>query len=181
MRPIHIDFAPRSLRRTIEKIRPLIWLFGVIGFLLCLTAAINALRLIDWRDAAVTELLRIQAELAEKRAPPPKKLEIPDAQAAAVNTAIAQLNLPWSDIFFAIEAGTPGTIALLMIEPDTGKHFVKGMAEAKTSDGMIAYIEQLKRQELFKYVTLTKHEINGQDMNRPIRFQFEAQWGEMVP
>ena len=55
------------------------------------------------------------------------------------------------------------------------------MAEAKTSDDMIAYIEQLKKQEFFTAVLLTKHEINEQDPNKPWRFQFEAQWVGATP
>jgi len=105
-----------------------------------------------------------------------KKTAITEAQAAAVNAAIAQLNLPWREVFDAIESATPKTIALLALQPDAKRNLVKGMAEAKTSDDMIGYIELLKKQEFFTAVLLTKHEVNEQDPNKPLRFQFEAQW-----
>lgn len=182
MKRIHIDFASRSIRRAIAKTRRATWLFGGIGLLLCASAAIKAFHLLEQRKAATSEAHRIRAELEARvaRKPAPKKLAIPDAQASAVNAAIVQLNLPWRDIFDAVESATPATIALLALEPDAKKHVVKGMAEAKNSDGMIAYIEQLKRQEFFREVVLTKHEVNEQDPNKPLRFQFEAQWAETV-
>jgi hypothetical protein len=37
-------------------------------------------------------------------------------------------------------------------------------------------VEELKKQELFSDVALTRHEINEQDPARPIRFQIEAEW-----
>jgi hypothetical protein len=41
---------------------------------------------------------------------------------------------------------------------------------------MVGYVEELKQQELFSSVMLTRHEINEQDPNRPLRFQLEAVW-----
>ena len=87
-----------------------------------------------------------------------------------------QLNLPWRALHDAIGAATPPAIAMLALEPDARKRSMRITAEAKTSDAMIDYVEELKRQELFADVVLTRHEINEQDANRPIRFQIEAQW-----
>jgi hypothetical protein len=41
---------------------------------------------------------------------------------------------------------------------------------------MVAYVADLKQQESFSGVILTRHEINDQDPNRPLRFQLEATW-----
>ncbi len=101
---------------------------------------------------------------------------IPEAQAAAVNAAVLQLNLPWRALHDAIGEATPATIGLLALEPDPRKRSIRITAEAKSSDDMIAYVELLKRQELFAGVTLARHEINEQDPNRPIRFQLDAEW-----
>ncbi len=101
---------------------------------------------------------------------------IAEGRALEINAAIQQLNLPWSDVFDAIEEATPASIALMSIEPDAKKQLLKGEAEALNSDDMIAYIEQLKKVALFSHVDLVKHEVNEQDQFRPIRFEFEAQW-----
>lgn len=108
--------------------------------------------------------------------PAPQRMVISDAQAAAVNAATAQLNLPWRDVLDAIEVAASPDIALLAIESDGRKQVVNGVAEAKDGNGMARYVEQLKKQALFGEVLLTRHETNEQDADRPLRFQFEAQW-----
>jgi Tfp pilus assembly protein PilN len=180
MRRLNIDFAPVSLRRAAAQTSVLTWLLGLSGLALCAVAAVMALGLLDDSDAAKNSLNRLLSQLQERSAakPPVKKIMIPEAQANAINAVILQLNLPWSDLFDAVEEATPGTVALLALEPDAKKHMIKAIAEAKSSDEMIAYIERLKKQALFASVILSKHEVNEQDPNRPLRFQFEAQWKE---
>jgi Tfp pilus assembly protein PilN len=41
---------------------------------------------------------------------------------------------------------------------------------------MIGYVERMKAQDWFANVTLTRHEIDDQDQNHPVRFQLDAQW-----
>jgi hypothetical protein len=41
---------------------------------------------------------------------------------------------------------------------------------------MIAYIERLKKVDLFVHVDLIKHEVSEQDPYKPLRFEFEAKW-----
>ena len=127
----------------------------------------------------------LDSELAATRAKVPAPIKVaptaPPAQigalqGGAVNAAVLQLNLPWSALHDAIAAATPDSIALLALEPDPRRRSMKITAEARTSDAMIAYIEQLKRQELFGAVALVHHEINELDANRPLRFQLDAQW-----
>jgi Tfp pilus assembly protein PilN len=180
MKRIRIDFAPRSARRAAARTRVLTWLLGALSLTLCISAGMTAFELLQRQRAAQADLQRLRADLAKRtaRKPVPKKFTIGDAQALAVNSAIAQLNLPWRDVLDAMEAATPPTIALLALEPDAKKRVLKGVAEAKSSDGMIAYIKQLKQQTFFGAVVLTRHEINEQDPNKPLRFQFEALWTE---
>jgi Tfp pilus assembly protein PilN len=180
MKTIRIDFAPPSAMRAVIQTRPAAWLFALIGIALCIFVAINAVTLTQQKNAHQADAQRLNAALAlhTSQTPLPVAITISEIQGTAVNTAIGQLNLPWRDVFDAIEAATPPAIALLALEPDAKKHLLKGMAEAKTSDDMIAYMETLKQQAFFADVVLTKHEINGQDPNRPIRFQFEAHWRE---
>lgn len=184
MKALPIDFAPASLRRSLGRVHPLAWL------MLC--AALSA-GLIVWQQAQKLRALqqeqqlllerqqnRLQARTPSAR-PVVVKTEIVAAKANAVNAAIGQLNLPWHDLLAALEAATPKTIALLAIEPDAKKQLLKGQAEAKDSDGMLDYLEQLKKQPFFAQVALTKHEINEQDPNKPLRFQFEAHFAGVAP
>jgi len=183
MKQIAIDFAPRTLRRTLYQTSAWTWLCTLIGLAICIAAGLAARSLFDQIDTQEATLRRVHTKLNERsdNKPVVKKVVVSDAQATAVNAAIAQLNLPWRDVFDAMEGATPKTIALLTLEPDAKRNLVRGMAEAKTSDDMIAYIEQLKKQDFFTSVLLTKHEINEQDPNKPLRFQFEAQWAGEIP
>ena len=183
MKPIRIDFAPRTLRYMIARTHWAAWVAGIVGALLCIAAGAMSAVLQQQRDELNGAVLHAKARLAQRTSnrPVPKKTVISEAQATSVNAAIAQLNLPWRDVFNAIEAATPPTIALLTVEPDARRQVLKGLAEAKNSDGMITYIEQLKQQAFFSAVVLTRHEINEHDPNKPIRFQFEAQWAGSAP
>lgn len=178
MNRIHIDFAPRSMRRTLALCPTRIWILYGLGLLLWIYIGTQAFTLNRERLAGDIEIARLDAEIAKRaaRQTPPKAWAIPAGQLAAVNRAIAQLNLPWRDVLDAIERATPPTIAVLTLEPDAHKQSVRGLAEAKTSDAMLAYIEQMKQESFFTEVILIRHEVIEQDPNKPVRFSFEAQW-----
>ena len=178
MSRLQIDFAPPSLQRTLYRTGTGAWLLAAIALLLCLACAAVGWRLLAQQRANSAQLA---AATTRAKAPVVVKLaagqpNISEVQASAVNAAILQLNLPWRALHDAIRAATPSSIAMLALEPDARKRSMKITAEAKSSDAMIAYVEELKKQELFTDVVLTRHEINEQDPNRPIRFQIEAEW-----
>ncbi len=180
MNQLHINFAPRTLRRTLYHTTTLAWLLISVGMVLCISVGLTARTLLSRYTAQEMTLSRLTANLHQRSAtkPPVKQQTVSEAQSGAINQAIAQLNLPWRDMLDAVETATPSTIALLALEPDAKRGILKGTAEAKTSGDMITYIESLKRQNFFAAVVLTKHEINEQDPDRPLRFQFEAAWME---
>lgn len=95
---------------------------------------------------------------------------------AATNRAIAALNLPWREILEVFEAKTLANVALLALEPDSQKRLLRITAEAKAPEDMADFLEMLAAEPRFPEVTLTRHEINEQDPNRPIRFTMEARW-----
>lgn len=182
MNPNRIDFAPRTVWRAVAMTRPLTWLFAITGLALCISAAVAVLEFKQQHSVRQARLERVQTQVAENIAhiSTPQKNTISEAQAGAVNDAVEQLNLPWSGLMDAIERATPATVALLELAPDAKRHVLKGVAEAKTSDMMIAFIGRLKQESLFGSVVLTRHEINDQDANRPYRFEFEAEWMEVA-
>ena len=177
MKRLRIDFAPPSLARTMYRAGPVTWLLVLAAVLLCAGAALLGTRLLSQQRQYETELAAARLRHHVPVAAPVAQLpRISDAQAGAVNAAVLQLNLPWRALQDAVAAATPSTIALLALEPDSRKQALKITAEAKSADEMVAYVEELGRQEFFSGATLTRHEINDQDPNRPIRFQIEALW-----
>lgn len=180
MKPVTIDFAPRTFNRAIACTGPISWLCIGLGLAVCVSALLVGLKLIEQQKTLEAELLHTEEKLAARtaRKPAAAPFKLAATHANAINSAILQLNFPWSAALNAIEAATPSTIALLTLEPDGKKNRIKGMAEANSGEGMVAYIEHLKKQPFFADVELTKHEINEQDPNRPFRFQFEAEIAE---
>ncbi|MES2901021.1 MAG: PilN domain-containing protein [Pseudomonadota bacterium] len=177
MKQLAIDFAAPGLARSLYRTRPAMWALLAMGTLLCVVAALLGWRLLAQQQANEAELAALQRRLG---APPVVVVAtqpgVSEQQAAAVNGAVMQLNLPWRALHDAIGAATPAAVALLALEPDARKRSIKITAEARSSDNMIGYLEKLKQQQLFAGVNLVRHEINEQDPNRPIRFQIEAQW-----
>ena len=178
MKPLRIDFAPPSLARTwFHTSRPSRALAG-IALILAVGAGVQVWRLMEQRRIDAEQVARVVQHHAVpvQTAPVAAKVTVSVAQAAAVNAAVLQLNLPWRDLHDAIQAATPATVALLALEPDARKHLVRITAEVRGSDDMIGYIEQLQQQAWFTNVALTHHETNDADPNKPIRFQVDAQW-----
>jgi len=177
MRKVRIDFAPPGVRRALFRTPRATWVL----FWIALSLGASLSSAIVGHGRAVRDHERRLARVETRAAPPaaapaPARPPVPEAQAAAVNAAVAQLNLPWRALRDAVQSATPASIALLALEPDAKKSTVRITAEAKNSDDMIAYVEALQHIEWFTTVLLARHEINEQDPNRPIRFQIDAQW-----
>jgi hypothetical protein len=180
MRPVRIDFAPPGLARTVHRTGPLAWGMAVVALVLCVAAGVIGWQLMAHQRALASQVAAVRAQsgapVAIAVAPTTAPAQVAPVQAAAVNAAVMQLNLPWRTLHDAVAAATPKNVALLALEPDARRRSMKITAEAKTADEMIAYIEQLKQQEMFGEVALLRHEISELDPNRPIRFQIDAQW-----
>ena len=175
---IHINFVKPGWRALLLATPAWAVLCAIVGAVLIGVSVSAANQIADQRQ---------QVQLATERAASHSQIVapavplVPEAQAVAINAAIAQLNLPWSDLFDAIEQATPTNIALVGLEPDARRQLLKGEAEALNSDDMIAYIERLKKTPQFVSVVLTKHVVDEQDPFKPYRFSFEAQWRERSP
>ncbi|MFC4933160.1 PilN domain-containing protein [Massilia sp. GCM10023247] len=181
MKRVRLDFAAPGLRRSLYR-APHAWAPLLAGLVVC-AVALSAL--LDYREAA-EEVEAQRAALQARAAAPALQAAqvaarrgpgVSEAQAAAANAAIMQLNLPWRALHDAVRGATPASVALLALEPDSRKRVLRISAEAKSSDDMLAYVEALGREEWFGAVTLVRHEVVEQDPNRPLRFQVDAGWG----
>lgn len=183
MTRMDIDFAPPSWRRSLHRVPTWAWCAGALGVALIATAAWTGSAALQRQQASEAQWRRAQqrvVQAGQAMQGPTRVATVPiaPAQAQVVNAAILQLNLPWRDMQDALASATPPGIALLALEPDARKRVLKITAETTGSDAMVAYVAQLKQQELFgARVLLLRHEINELDPNRPLRFQLEARWG----
>ncbi len=177
IKPLAIQFAPRRRAPGWAALLALIVTGAALGASVWSYSMARAE--LEQVEAAVTEAAarveRRNAVTAERPA-----VTIPDGQVNAINAAIAQLNLPWAELFQAFEAAKPATVALVALEPDGRKRALIVQAEAQNPDQMIGFAERLKRLPMFEEAFLTKHEIREQDPNRPYRFTLELRWRENV-
>lgn len=183
MSRINVDFAPPTLARALHRTPVWAWCLGAIGLALCLAAALRWQRAGQEQAALRAEIAVVDAGLAARlaRAVVKPVMRVSDAQVIAVNAVVAQLNLPWGTLLSAMEQAGGPAVALLELNFDPRNLFIKGVAEARNSAGMISYIERLKQQPVIDGVTLTRHEFADQDDSQPVRFEFEARWQEISP
>lgn len=183
MKPLHLDFAPVSLQRTLSRSSAITWLLASGALTLWLFLVVDGVGLWQKHGADQASLQQLIARQRERLAKIPvvQKKVIPTSEITAVNVVSAQLNLPWRDLLDAVERATPPNIALLSLEPDAVDHTLKASAEAKDLDSMIATVESLQKQNFFSDVALVRHETNEADAHKPIRFQFNARWRGRSP
>lgn len=177
MRVLNIDLAPFSLRRQLHRIHPAARGLAVAALLLCVLAGFRAHKLLARLDSLDAQAAHLAARAAEStRSAVRVPSEPVDAkQGAAVNAAVARLNLPWDDILDALEAATPKQVALLSITPEPSRALIRIEAQGSGED-MIAYLKALEQQPLIGRVYLVKHETARDSANGIIRFQIEALW-----
>lgn len=180
MRSLPLDFAPRSMRRELYRVRPFARAVMLAGLLLCALAALHVERRLMRLDALDREAqqLEARAQRSARASMTTRAAPIDPKQGAAVNAAVARLNLPWEALLDAIEAATPSQIALLSITPEPGRALIRIEAECSGSKDMIDYLTSLEHQPLFGPVTLVRHELTKDGTDAMLRFDVDVQWRE---
>jgi hypothetical protein len=175
MRVVRVDFAPPAALRVLFSMNRAHWLMLGLSTAMLMGGIVAMERLPARHAERAAALERLRAP----RTPPSANRANPaitEEQAAAVNGAIEQINLPWEKLLTAIERATPASVAMLELMPDAGKHRLRGVAETDAPENMLTYIKRLKREPLFANAFLTRHEVNTENPLHPVRFEFEAQW-----
>lgn len=99
-----------------------------------------------------------------------------DSEAARANAIRRQLNLPWAELFNAIEASKGDSIALLSIAPDAPLRQLKLAGEAKTFADVLDYVKRLNGIPMFESAYLLDHGIARQGTQEIIRFTISLSW-----
>ncbi|MCC7549126.1 MAG: hypothetical protein IT532_15300 [Burkholderiales bacterium] len=130
------------------------------------------------REARVTQL----REMAQRTLP---ALESgadasPEAreQVRRANEVLGQINVPWSELFAAIESAQHEDIALLAVQPDARARSVSISGQAQDMTGVLAYMGRLEAGGRLREVMLIEHEIKVKEPAQPTRFTLNARWME---
>ena len=147
----------------------------------------GALALLEQRHLA-SQLQAREAQLEEirsmsRRARPAIETQASDSpeareQIKKANAVLAQMNVPWGELFEAIESADEGGVALLQVQPDARSRTVLMAGSARNLPAVLAYMTRLERTERLKDVVLMSHEIKLKEPGTPVVFQLLARWVE---
>jgi hypothetical protein len=130
------------------------------------------------REAQLEEIRsmsrRARPAIATQAADTPEVRE----QIKKANTVLAQMNVPWGELFEAIESADEGGVALLQVQPDARSRTVLMGGSARDLPAVLAYMTRLERTERLKDVVLMSHEIKLKEPGTPVAFQLLARWVE---
>jgi hypothetical protein len=99
-----------------------------------------------------------------------------NAELARARATVRALNLPWAEVFGAIEAAGSADVSLLALDPMPDKRMLKLHAEARNMDALLAYLRALGSNAVFSAVSLQSHQVQQADPLHPVRFVVLVEW-----
>ena len=157
-----------------------------IGPLLLVAGALIALGAVAYQRHLAHDVVVREAQLSEMRgmasrsAPALSEFEsdTPEVrdQIKKANAVLQQMNVPWGELFAAIESAENVNVALLAVQPDARSHSVLIGGEARDLPAALAYMERLERTRRLRDVVLVTHEVKTKDPGQPVAFTLNAVW-----
>ena len=99
-------------------------------------------------------------------------------QIQKANAVLAQMNVPWGELFAAVETAQDGSVGLLAIQPDPRARSVTIAGEARSLPALLAYMSRLQGSERLRDVVLMSHEIKVKEPAQPVEFVLSGHWVE---
>ena len=159
-----------------------------IGPLLLVAGALVAFGAVSYQRSLGREVVVREAQLSEMRgmasrsapALSERESDTPEVrdQIKKANAVLQQMNVPWGELFAAIESAENGSVALLAVQPDARSHSVLMAGEARDLPAALAYMERLERTRRLRDVVLVTHEVKAKDPGQPVAFTLNAVWQE---
>ena len=175
---LHLEFATPGVRRPSWSGRALLF----IGLALLGYAGLELGELWSARARAVGNL----GELLARRSPdggsatkPAKPDPRQAASARAARQVASNLTTPWANLLASLGAAPTQAVALLSVEPSVAKRSVRLTAEARDLHEMLLYVGALQRDPRLSSVVLVSHQVQVQAPGTPVRFQVQAEWGDL--
>jgi hypothetical protein len=99
-------------------------------------------------------------------------------QIGKANGVLDQLNVPWGDLFTAIEMAQSSDVALLQVQPDARSRTVLLGGGARNLSAILDYMSRLERAEDLSEVLLVSHKIEARKPGRTVEFLLSGRWVE---
>jgi hypothetical protein len=168
---LELDLSP-----TRPSVRPVSWALMLVGALTASVAAIQFQTASGNQLREARALQALEASLNETRTGGRSKPSPEEARRARASASVVrELQVPWGKLFGALEAVSGKDVALLSVEPSAQKQEIRLIAEAKSSDAMLDFLEALRAQSL-RDVVLVSHQVQARAPGNPLRFQARAVW-----
>ena len=159
-----------------------------IGPWLLVAGALAALAAVSYQRHLAREVVTREGQLSEMRgmanralpAISPQESDTPEVreQIKKANVVLEQMNVPWGDLFAAVESAENGDVALLAVQPDPRSRNVMLGGQARNLPAALTYMERLERTGRLRDVVLMSHEIKTTDPDRPVAFVMSGAWRE---
>jgi len=173
---IELDFLHPTGRAS--RLAPWLLIAGVIMGGLAVLEQRNVASQVRAREADIEEM-----QSMSRRARPAIEARATDTpelreQIKKANVVLAQMNVPWSELFEAIESADARSVALLQVQPDARSRSVTLAGAARSMSAVLDYMTRLERTGRLEHVVLASHEIKTKEPGRPVEFQLVARWVE---
>jgi Tfp pilus assembly protein PilN len=127
----------------------------------------------DTRVREIEHLLRRESVVTQQSGGDAQKVAL---EMKGAHEVVMQIDLPWEDLFRAVESSPQTEVALLSIDPDAKQQRLKLTAEARNLPAMLDYVRYLQQQGSLSDIYLQSHQVQRQDPERPVRFVLIATW-----
>jgi hypothetical protein len=117
---------------------------------------------------------RASPALAGKEGDSPEVRE----QIKRANAVLAQMNVPWGELFAAVETAQDDSVGLLGVQPDPNAGQIIISGQARTLPALLSYMERLQQSERLREVVLNSHEVKPNEPGQPVEFVLAARWVE---
>jgi hypothetical protein len=155
---------------------------------LLVVGALAAVAVVSYQSHLGREVAAREAQLASLRGMTSRSLsaiseqdsdapEVRD-QIKKANGVLRLMNVPWGELFAAIESAENGTVALLAVQPDPRSRSVLIGGQARSLPGVFAYMERLEHTGRLRDVVLVSHELKSKEPGQPVAFTLSAGWQE---
>jgi hypothetical protein len=166
-----LDLSP-----TRPRVHALSWALLALGALATLVAGVQFQTANGQHLREARALRALEASLDATRQGRRGHARAADGDDGRAGAAVVrELQVPWARLFAALEGVARDDVALLSIEPSAAKQEVRIVAEAKSSDAMLDFLDALRTQPL-RRVVLVSHQVQIQTPGSPVRFQARATW-----
>lgn len=98
---------------------------------------------------------------------------------AAARVTVENLATPWGQLLDDLEAANRDlapAVALLEVLPDVERGRIRVIAESRSLDAALGYLERLQKSSSLANPLLESHEVRSDSPERPVRVEIVADW-----